>query len=392
MKSDIVPLGSFLEEVKHRIGEDKKIVYSVTNDRGFVPSLETFDKQVFSADISNYKLVRFDELAYNPSRINVGSIAICPDKNGGAVSPMYTIIKCKDGLLPKYLLYFLKSGTGKQQINHRAEGAVRFQLKFKDLQRIPIYLPPLPEQERIVRLLDEAESLRTQRTQANERMEDFVPALFEEMFGDPATNPKKWAVVLTEKLFTQTKAGTKCGPFGSALKKSEYVNSGIPVWGIDNVQENEFIEENSLFITQEKFKELSNYGVDAGDILISRAGTVGRMCVAYPKQSPSIIGTNLIRLSFDQNKVVPEYFTAMAMYFSNSLGNLRANADETAYSFVSTKTLKSLLIPVPPLALQQEFAERVKEAREIQSAQGRSTERVEALYQSMLDRAFKGEL
>jgi type I restriction enzyme S subunit len=182
MKPKLVVLGNSIEEINERIGTEKKTVYSVTNDRGFVPSLEVFDKQVFSRDISSYKLVKYSHLAYNPSRINVGSVAICPDENGGAVSPMYTIIRCRSDLLPQYLLYFLKSERGLSEINHRAEGAVRFQLKFKDLQRIPIYLPSLSEQERIICLLDEAEALRKLRSQATARMEDFVPALFYQLF------------------------------------------------------------------------------------------------------------------------------------------------------------------------------------------------------------------
>ena len=113
------------------------------------------------------------------------------DKNGGAVSPMYVIVRCKTGLLSTYLLHFLKSDAGLHQIKQRCEGAVRFQLKFRDLCDIPILVPPLVEQERIVRLLDQADELRKLRAHADIRSADLIPALFNEMFGDPVTNPKK---------------------------------------------------------------------------------------------------------------------------------------------------------------------------------------------------------
>src|ERR1022692_2546200 len=105
-------IGEFVEERTERLREDSATIFSVTNDRGFVRSLELFDKQVFSANTGNYKKVAFQELAYNPSRINVGSIAMLREKSGGAVSPMYVIVHCNKGLLPLYLLYFLKSEAG----------------------------------------------------------------------------------------------------------------------------------------------------------------------------------------------------------------------------------------------------------------------------------------
>ena len=85
-------LGEFVEERTERLGPSSATIYSITNDNGFVRSLDLFEKRVFSADTSNYKTVNCGDLAYNPSRINVGSIALCGDAAGGAVSPMYTIV------------------------------------------------------------------------------------------------------------------------------------------------------------------------------------------------------------------------------------------------------------------------------------------------------------
>ena len=229
MKLRLTPLGNFIEESRMRLGKNQRAIYSVTNDRGFVPSHEVFDKQVFSADTSAYKIVEYKNLAYNPSRINVGSIAICQNQNGGAVSPMYVIVRCHEGLLPEYLLYFLKSPLGFSQINHRTEGAVRFQLKFQNLKQIPIYLPSIPEQQRIVRFL-EADALCQLRAHADTRTNDFVPALFNEMFGDPATNPKNWERVRVGDLLILCEYGTS--------DKANDEGRGIAVLRMGNVTEN----------------------------------------------------------------------------------------------------------------------------------------------------------
>jgi type I restriction enzyme S subunit len=95
------PLGEFAEERTDRLRGDSATIYSVTNENGFVRSLDLFDKQVFSAGTGNYKRVGFHDLAYNPSRINVGSVALCEDEDGGAVSPMYVVVRIKPRLLPR---------------------------------------------------------------------------------------------------------------------------------------------------------------------------------------------------------------------------------------------------------------------------------------------------
>ena len=250
----------------------------------------------------------------------------------------------------------------------------------------------MAEQERIVKLLDEADELRKLRAQADRRTATLIPALFHEMFGSPTNNPLGWPVENVQTLFDQRRGGAKCGPFGSALKKHEYVKSGVPVWGIPNVLPNRFVEQGSLFISPKKFEELAAYSVEAGDLLFSRAGTVGRICVARPKANESIIGSNLIRLALDRKKVVPEFFSTLITFFAEDVGRLRANIDEGAYSFMNTTVLKRLRIYVPPLYLQKEFAQRVTEIRELESTQAASRQRLDDLFQSLLHRAFSGEL
>ena len=107
-------LKEHITEISVRKGETLAEILSVTNANGFVRSLDVFDKQVFSQDSTSYKLVSFNDLAYNPSRINVGSVAACQFPEGGAVSPMYVVVRCRKSLLPQYLLYFLKSDIGRQ--------------------------------------------------------------------------------------------------------------------------------------------------------------------------------------------------------------------------------------------------------------------------------------
>lgn len=132
-------LGSFVQESKEKARNGSYQVWSVSNISGFVPSEEYFGNKVPSENISSYKLVKPGYFAYNPARINVGSIAYNESDTTGAVSPMYIVFKIDNGIVdPKYLLAFLKSKQAQYHIKRLSQGTVRQQLRFKDLGRIMI--------------------------------------------------------------------------------------------------------------------------------------------------------------------------------------------------------------------------------------------------------------
>jgi type I restriction enzyme S subunit len=212
------------------------------------------------------------------------------------------------------------------------------------------------------------------------------------MFGDPATNPKGWKTAAVEEGLSRERPGMRCGPFGTALRKEEYVSEGIPVWGIENVQPNLFLEEGSLFISEDKYSELSAYSVHSGDVLISRAGTVGRMCVARPRQQHSVIGTNLIRVALDQTVIAPDYFTALFTYFADRVAGLRASSDDGAYSFLQTGVLRHVRVPLPPIEKQRAYAEFVEVTRRNQTRRNAGLQASDLLFYSLVQRAFRGEL
>jgi type I restriction enzyme S subunit len=311
-------------------------------------------------------------------------VAICGDKNGGAVSPMYTIVRCKKELLPQYLLYFLKSENGVTEINHRAEGAVRFQLKFKDLQRIPIYLPSISEQERIMRLLDETEALRAARARANTRMEQFVPALFQEMFGDFSKHKQ---VQVSE--IAKVQGGLQLTP-----KRNNYPLRK-PYLRVANVQRGYLIldEIKEINLTEDEFSKTK---LEKGDILVvegnGNPAEIGRAAIWHNQVENCVHQNHLIRIRCDSDKLLPDY---LVIFLNSETGRkyfLKSGNTTSGLVTISTSVVKKCNLPLPPLALQREFAARVEAARGVQSAQGKSAERIEALYQSMLSRAFAGEL
>ena len=154
-KYDYKKLGIFIEENKNKAKDQIFPVWSVSNKIGFINTDEFHSEKVASSDIKNYKVINKNYFAYNPSRINVGSIALNKTESIGCVSPMYVSFKIikPEELNEEYLLTLLKSDEFKNIINNEAYGAVRKQLRFSDLKNIEIPVPSYDEQLKFVNLI-----------------------------------------------------------------------------------------------------------------------------------------------------------------------------------------------------------------------------------------------
>lgn len=149
-------VGNFAHEVseRNRGGNDERVL-SVTNSRGFVLPEDQFERRVASADLSNYKVVTRGQYAYNPSRINVGSIARLDDWDMGVLSPMYVVFGL-DGakVLSDYFLHWLDSHEARERVKKSAQGSVRETVSFTEFAAIAFPLPDLDRQAAIARYLN----------------------------------------------------------------------------------------------------------------------------------------------------------------------------------------------------------------------------------------------
>ena len=130
-------------------------IYSVSNKDGFILQTEQFkDRVIASEDTRNYKVVAKNDFAYNPARINVGSIARMKQNIRGIISPMYICFKCNEKILPEYLEYFFKSSKFIYEMSKRLEGSVRMCLSYESMLNILIELPNKNEQEKLSNFLN----------------------------------------------------------------------------------------------------------------------------------------------------------------------------------------------------------------------------------------------
>ena len=148
-----IKLGNFLEEKSERNTKNIDLILSVTNKFGFVTQVEYFDKSVASDNTANYKIVRKGNFAYNPSRINVGSIALLESYEIGILSPMYVVFECLKNLDNRFLKFWFQSHSFIGNLFKYLAGSVRESLNFNDMKTISIKLPNLKEQQKIVEVL-----------------------------------------------------------------------------------------------------------------------------------------------------------------------------------------------------------------------------------------------
>jgi len=294
-----------------------------------------------------------------------------------------------DEIFSKFLGRFLQAKS--RYLRDRCTGATIPHISKQVLTNLKVSFPPREDQKRIVKILDETDALRQKRQQAIGFLDDYLKSVFLEMFGDPVKNPKGFPLVELKNLYIDPKNGTKCGPFGSALKKEEYVDEGIPVWNMDNISvTGQMVMPFRLWITEEKYRELEAYSVSNRDVIISRAGTVGKMCVVKTTHEKSIISTNLIRVRFGK-KLLPLYFVSLMNYCKGRVGRLKTGADG-AFTHMNTGVLDTLTFPYPSLDLQNQFANIAENTEVLKQTMLAQSEELENKFQALMQKAFKGEL
>lgn len=183
-------LGEYVKEysVKNKLNENIP-VYSVTNSQGFCK--DYFGKEVASKDKSTYKIVPFGFFAYNPSRINVGSIDWQAQEDRVIVSPLYNVFSVSAKLKQQYLLYYLKSPLTIHYIDSVATGTVRLNLKFSMLKEFIVPVPSIAKQEYIVSELDKINELIRLKKEQLKDFDNLAQSLFYEMFGEGKCMRKK---------------------------------------------------------------------------------------------------------------------------------------------------------------------------------------------------------
>ncbi|MBF0351283.1 MAG: restriction endonuclease subunit S [SAR324 cluster bacterium] len=391
MKSNykIEPLGEHVKQFSLRNKDEADIeVYSVTNSAGFTLSTDYFSKEVFSKDVSNYKIVSRDQFAYNPSRINVGSIDYLRNKDKVLVSPLYIIFETDSKLSEDYLLRFLKSDWGNIQIRANTEGAVRDSLKFKGLEKIQIPLPPIDDQKRIAHLLGKVEGMIARRKQHLQQLDELLKSVFLEMFGDHFTqgNYKSFGEYID--VLTDYHANGSYEILRDHVELQTTPDFALMVRTTD--LENKNFVDGCNYITEKAYEFLSKSKVYGGEIIINKIGSAGRVYLMPFLNRPVSLGMNAFLLRFN-NKLnnIYMYYLLTSDFGTNAI---QKHVKGAVTKTITKNAIRSIKIPVPPITLQNQFASIVSKVESLKSRYQSSLSNLENLYGALSQKAFKGEL
>ena len=340
-----VKLGEYIQEysVRNKANEDIP-VYSVTNTQGFCQ--DYFGKEVASKDKSTYKIVPRGYFAYNPSRINVGSVDWQRDEDQVIVSPLYNVFSVSPELNQQYLYYYLKSDFALHRIKAVATGSVRDNLKLEMLKNFPIRIPRVEEQEYIVQVLDKAKNIINLRRNELQKLDDLIKARFVELFGDPVSNQHGY-----EKVSLSELADIKIGPFGSLLHKEDYIEGGHPLLNPSHIVDGKVAPDYKLSISEEKYNELSAYQLHVGDVVMGRRGEMGRCAIVPDEGYLCGTGSLMIRTKGD---VTADYIQKVI-----SFPSFKKTIEDMAVG----QTMPNLNVPIvssfqiikPPIEVQNRY-------------------------------------
>ena len=345
------PLKQYTRECGLRNKTQENIpVYSVTNSHGFVPSTDYFSKEVYSKDLSNYKIVSRGMIAYNPSRVNVGSLAVQNAEDKVIVSPLYVVFSVDESeLMPEYVSYFLHSERGIKEIVAHTSGSVRDSLKFSALQDIEINICSLNEQAHIVSLLQKIERIIEKRRLVLVKIDDLVKSQFIEMFGGCS---------LRNRQTDWVKIGTVAEVVGGSTPKTDKKEywDGEYYWITPaEISEDDFV----VYKTQRTLTELgvrssSLRRLPTGTILLSSRAPIGKVAIAGVEMYCNQGFKNLVC----GKELNPIYGYALLKYNTEYLNSLGRGA---TFKEISKAIVENIYIPVPPIERQNDFARFVEQ-------------------------------
>ena len=375
----IVKIGDVISEYSVRNKFDENIpVYSVTNEKGFCTGY--FSKEVASKDKSTYKIVPRGYFAYNPSRINVGSVDWQKYEDRVIVSPLYVVFGVSDRLDRQYLLHYLKSDMMLSFIKEYATGSVRDNLKLADLGKFPINLRPVEEQHQIATTLDKIDDLIAKRRQQLDKLDELVKSRFIEMFGVYPANPMGWEIGTIRDIVTEVRYGSS----RPAVDGGKY-----PYLRMNNITYGGELDLSDTKRIDIPDNELDKCTVRRGDILFNRTNSkelVGKTCV-YDRDEMMVLAGFVIRIRV-KDRILPEFLSAFLNTDFSKQMLLGMCKTAIGQANINAQELQNIDLYLPPVELQQCFVQFKKETDKSKLAIQKSLDKLEILKKALMQKYF----
>lgn len=263
---------------------------------------------------------------------------------------IFKVIFDKEEINKRFFQYAVESSL--TEMSKHLHGATMKHIVKRDFINLPIPVPPLPVQARIVDELDCLQGILSKKRQQLAEYHSLAQAIFHQMFGDPVVNEKGWEV---------KRLGEVCDSFNYGTSSAADENGKMKYLRMNNLTyEGEIILDNMKYINVDK-ESYEKYVVRRGDILFNRTNSkelVGKTAL-FNFDEEMIIAGYIIRIRVNNNTLHPQYATSYmnSPYMKAYLTTKAKGAVNQAN--ISAKELKLFPIPLPPLPLQQSFAARI---------------------------------
>ena len=293
------------------------------------------------------------------------------------------VIQANENLNGKYLYYFLD--TYVEKLREQSIGGVIKYIKLGNLTDAEIPLPNLATQQRIAAILDQADAIIQNNRAIVQKYDALTQSLFLDMFGDPVKNEKGWEKVKGSLIYqVKGRVGWK------GYKKTDLRESGAYVIGATHIDKFGYINlTNPVYISDEKFLESPEIIIEKNDLIfVQRGNTIGKIGLVRDVLERATINPVVVIL---RPKVSP-YFLLYLLLNKSILNKIIEINSGSAQPMITQNSMNEYQFINPPLELQNQFAERVAVIEAQKQQAQMELAKSEELFQSLLQRAFKGEL
>jgi len=308
-----------------------------------------------------------------------GAITILDDDY--CVSNAFVVLEANNTVLPKYLFYSIAYNDKFYRYLGRLEKGTSYpSCRASDILFFKIPEKQKIEQAKIVKILDQADSLRQKRKEQLRLLDDYLKSVFLEMFGDPIRNGKRWRKKSLLEVCTKITDGTHDTP--------RRLEKGVKFITGKHIRPFKIDYENSDYVSEEDHIEIyKRCNPEKGDVLYTNigvnAGTAAMNIVEYPFSMKNVA---LLKLNTDYNH--PRYVEALLNYLPYKSEILRKASLGGAQQFLSLQDIKKITIFLPPIGLQNKFASIVEQVEQTKQKMRESLDEMDNHFNALMQRYF----
>lgn len=285
-----------------------------------------------------------------------------------------------------FLGYLLKNNH--QFLRNTSTGATIPHINRSALESIKVPNLTIQDQQKIAYILSKAEALIQKRKETISLLDEFSKSTFLDMFGDPVKNPKGWEKEKLRSFFSSE-------PQNGLYKHGSEYGEGIKILRIDSFYDGMIKDLNTLKRVKLKSDEVEKYSLNPNDIVINRVNSreyLGKVGLIPLIKEKIVFESNMMRFSVQESLINPVFLIHLLTTSYVKRQILKFAKDAANQSSINQQDVKNIEIIIPPNNLQNQFAKIVEKVENLKKKHEESLKEIENLYQSLLQRAFKGEL